>query len=168
VRTGWSIRAGLLVAVIPLAALGQVGTAQASSNAAQAGGTPHFIPFSISQTMTRVQTLANGTTITRVEVIRTFRDSAGRTRTERESHWGSEVVSREGGVAYLQPRGKSIQILVLDSVKGITMSWQVDGYSKLVTLTRSRQGRPPAGSYTARKVVPNDGPRAETRARTWA
>jgi hypothetical protein len=72
-RTAWCVGLGLLVMAVSLGMRAQVSVGTAQST----GTVPHWIPFSMSQTMTRVQTLANGTTITHIEVIRTMRDSQG-------------------------------------------------------------------------------------------
>jgi hypothetical protein len=158
VRTAWRIGFGLLVAAVSLVAWGQVSAGPASTRTV-----PHTIPFSMSQTRTRVQTLPNGTTITHIELMRTMRDSQGRMRTEREGNWGDETVAHEGSVRYLQPRGKTMQVMVSDPGQRTVMNWQQDTPSKLVTLSHIGQPRPLTTAHKSPPIVPKDGPRAVGR-----
>lgn len=157
-RTVWRVGLGLLVAAVSLTALGQANAGPSQS----AGAVSHSIPFSMSQTTTRVQTLANGMTITHVELIRTMRDSQGRTRTEREGSWGNDTVAREGEVTYLQRRDKTVQVQVWDPAQNTTMSWQQGTPSSLVTVNHVLQPRPSVASKPL-PTVPKEGPRAEAR-----
>ena len=117
----------------------------------------------MSQTTTRVQTLPNGTTITRVEVLRTMRDSDGRVRMEREGNRGDETVAHEGSVSYLRPRARTVLVSVMDARQRIAMAWQEDASPKQVTVSHLAQPRPPTPAYKSPRVVPKDGPRAVER-----
>jgi hypothetical protein len=61
----------------------QSAASQAQITKADAPSAPHLIPFSADETRETTQTLADGTQITYTALTKIFRDSEGRTRTER-------------------------------------------------------------------------------------
>ena len=67
-----------------------------------------------------------------------------------------------GGVRYMQPRGKTVQVMVSDVGQKTVMNWQQGTPSKLVTVSHMQQPRPPS-AYKTPPIVPKDGPRAVAR-----
>jgi hypothetical protein len=82
----------------------------------------HYPPYSAKQTTTRVQTLANGTTITTVTTSQLWRDADGRTRQE--------------SLNTLADGSQSRFISTYDPVARVRMSWTVGNpnLAKVVTI----------------------------------
>lgn len=91
---------------------------------------PSGVPYSATRTTTRMQTLADGTTITHTSVQKEARDSQGRTY---------HAVQLELSAAAGQQRAITIYT-VIDPVKRIAMHWDSNGNT--VTVNRFPQSRP--------------------------
>jgi hypothetical protein len=103
-----------------------------------------YTPYIAKQQSTRVQTLADGTTITSVTQAQTWRDATGRTRTETTSAQSSGTVTRF--------------VTVYDPVSRVRMSWNVDNpaINKIVTEYHYPQPvQQAAAPATARRYFPN-------------
>jgi hypothetical protein len=102
------------------------------------------VPYTAKQHTTRVQTLADGTTITTVTESLIARDAEGRTRNET--------------IRTLADGTQSHIITVYDPATGIRMSWSTGASaSKIVTVYNQRQpvAAPVPTAQTSRRYYPN-------------
>jgi hypothetical protein len=101
--------AGLAASLIAPVAMAQVGAVMAGGG--MLGGITGK-PYSATRKTTRVQTLANGTTINRETIVKEARDSMG--RTYREIHQEAQEGAEENDFA---------TVLVFDPVNRVSISW---------------------------------------------
>jgi hypothetical protein len=93
-------------------------------------------PYSATETVSTVQTLASGNTITHQNVTQVYRDSQGRTRTER-------TITPPGEAAFTQ-------IEIMDPVSGNRYVLNSSTLTAIqMPLPRSRTGTPPANTPPA-------------------
>lgn len=125
---GWMMGGALFCGALAISLQQPAGMAQALGNGARTVSTP---PFSMTQTMTTEQTYANGLVITSSYDRRTFRDSAGRTRTE------TQVLPGHSPVGSSQ---EALMINVEDPAAQMVLNWSTQpGSERVVRVSHTNQ-----------------------------